>query len=121
MRPQEYSPHPHRTGWQELFSPQDPPPPETVEPQIHSPVRDDTRLSESEDLDREPDGVPHAVVGLTAFFSVMFALLVLCVFFISSTVGKLGAILLLCFAVPLMVSKLKTKSDRDRDHLHPSR
>lgn len=121
MRPQEYSPHPHRTGWQDLFSPQDPPPPEAVEPQITSPVRDDLHLGDTEDLDREPDGVPHAVVGLTAFFSVMFALLVLCVFFISSMVGKLGAILLLCFAVPLMVSKLKTKSDRDRDHLHPSR
>jgi hypothetical protein len=51
----------------------------------------------------------------------MFALLVLCVFFIGSTVGKLGAILLLCLAVPLMISKLRTKSNRDRNHMHPSR
>jgi hypothetical protein len=119
MRPQEYSPRPHRHGWQDLFEPIDPPPPEDVE--INSPVRDDAHLGTTEDLDREPDGVPHAVVGLTAFFSVMFALLVLCVFFIGSTVGKLGAILLLCLAVPLMISKLRTKSNRDRNHMHPSR
>lgn len=121
MRPQAYSPRPHQSGWQEFFSPIEPPPPETVEPQVHAPVRDDSALGETEDLDREPDGVPHAVVGLTAFFSVMFSLLVLCVFFIGSTVGKIGAIMLLVLAVPVMVGKLKKKSDRDRDHVHPSR
>jgi hypothetical protein len=118
MRPQEYSPRPRHHGWQELFEPIEPPPPESIE--VHAPVRDDSHLGATEDLDREPDGVPHSVVGLTAFFSVMFALLVLCVFFMS-TVGKVGAIVLLCLAVPLMVSQLKKKSERDRDHLHPSR
>ena len=42
----------------------------------HNPVRDDRKLAPTEDLDREPDGVPHSVVGLTAAFSVMLALLV---------------------------------------------
>ena len=84
-------------------------------------MRDDSHLGHTEDLDREPDGVPHAVVGLTAFFSVMFALLVLSMFIIHSTVGKVGAIVMLCCAVPLLVSRLKRKSDRDRDHMHPSR
>ena len=42
----------------------------------HNPVRDDRRLAPTEDLDREPDGVPHKVVGMTAFFSVVLALLV---------------------------------------------
>lgn len=119
MRPQAYSPRPNRGGWQDFFEPIEPPPPESAE--VHAPVRDDSAIGPTEDLDREPDGVPHAVVGLTAFFSVMFALLVLCVFFIGSTVGKLGAIALLVLAVPLMVGKLKQKSDRDRDHVHPSR
>ncbi|MEO8549545.1 MAG: hypothetical protein ABI678_06215 [Kofleriaceae bacterium] len=119
MRPHEYS-RPHRGGWQEFFEPIEPPPAQT-EPAVHSPVRDDSAVGATEDLDREPDGVPHAVVGLTAFFSVMFSLLVLCVFFIGSTAGKVGAILLLVLAVPLMVGKLKQKSDRDRDHVHPSR
>lgn len=118
MRPQEYAPRSHRRGWQNLFEPIDPPPADEVE--IQSPVRDDSHLGRTEDLDRQPDGVPHSVVGLTAFFSVMFALLVLCVFFMS-TIGKVGAILLLCIAVPVMVSKLKRKSERDRDHIHPSR
>lgn len=84
-------------------------------------MRDDTHLGFTEDLDREPDGVPHAVVGLTAFFSVMFALLVLCMFVVHSTVAKVGAVVLLVCAVPLLVNRLKRKSDRDRDHLHPSR
>ena len=90
-------------------------------PQVTSPIRDDAAIGATEDLDREPDGVPHAVVGLTAFFSVMFSLLVLSVFFIGSTSGKVGGIVLLCLAVPLMVGKLKQKSDRERDHVHPSR
>jgi hypothetical protein len=115
MRPQEYS---RRTGWQEFFGPIAPPPPEDTE--IHSPIRDDAQTAASEDLDREPDGVPHAVVGLTAFFSVIFALLVLTMFMIHSTVGKVGAALLLVFAVPVLVKKLNKKSQRDRDHVHPS-
>jgi hypothetical protein len=116
MRPQEYS---RRTGWQELFAPIAPPPPEAAE--IHAPVRDDAQTGVNEDLDREPDGVPHAVVGLTAFFSVVFALLVLTMFFIHSTVGKVGAGILLVLAVPVLVKKLDKKAQRDRDHLHPSR
>lgn len=31
-----------------------------------SPVRDDTALSPAEDLDREPDGIPHSVIAGTA-------------------------------------------------------
>ena len=114
MRPQEYSRH---RGWQEFFVPIAPPP-EDIE--IQSPIRDDSRTGASEDLDREPDGVPHAVVGLTAFFSVMFAILVLTMFIIHSTVGKVGAVVLLVLAVPVLVKKLNKKAQRDRDHVHPS-
>jgi len=117
MRPQEYLRPGQRKGWQEFFGPIARPP-EDIE--IQSPIRDDSRTGASEDLDREPDGVPHAVVGLTAFFSVVFALLVLTMFMIHSTVGKVGAALLLVFAVPVLVKKLNKKSQRDRDHLHPS-
>jgi hypothetical protein len=117
MRPEEY--RLHRAGWQDLFQPMEPPPPEEIE--VHSPVRDDSHLGLTEDLDREPDGVPHAVVGLTAFFSVVFALLVLTMFFIHSTVGKVGAATLLVLAVPVLVKQLNKKAARDRDHVHPSR
>ena len=100
----------------------DPAPPESVELHVTAPVRDDGHVGPTEDLDREPDGVPHAVVGLTAFFAVVFAILLTVVFFfVGTTVGKLGAVLLLVFAVPILIGKLKKKSDRDRDHVHPSR
>jgi len=117
MRTEAY--RPRRPGWQDLFQPIAPPPPEDAE--VHSPVRDDAQLGLTEDLDREPDGVPHAVVGLTAFFSVVFALLVLTMFFLHSMVGKVGAAALLVLAVPVLVKKLNKKAARDRDHVHPSR
>lgn len=84
-------------------------------------MRDDSHIGATEDLDREPDGVPHAVVGLTAFFSVMFALLCLSMFIIHSTVGKIGAVVMIGLAVPVLVGKLNKKAERDRDHIHPSR
>lgn len=87
----------------------------------HNPVRDDSKLAPDEDLDREPDGVPHRVVGLTAFFSVMLAMLIAVMFLSGSTVGKVAAVLLAMVAVPMLVMILRDKSERERDHLHPSR
>ncbi|MEO6776637.1 MAG: hypothetical protein ABI467_27095 [Kofleriaceae bacterium] len=119
MTPQELQHRPHRPGWQHWFRPIASPPADSFE--VTSPIRDDTRLGPTEDLDRGPDGVPHAVVGLTAYFSVILALLVLSMFFIGSTLGMIGGVLLVILAVPVMVSKLNKKSRRDRDHRHPSR
>jgi hypothetical protein len=79
------------------------------------------RQPPTEDVDRKPDGVPHVVVGMTALFAVMFAVLVSALFYVGSTTGKVGAIVLLCLAAPILASKLKAKADRDRDHVHPSR
>lgn len=87
----------------------------------HNPVRDDRRLSPTEDLDREPDGVPHQVVGMTAFFSVVLALLVAFMFLTGSTVARVGAVFITLLAVPVLVRTLSNKAARDRDHLHPSR
>lgn len=87
----------------------------------HNPVRDDSKLAPGEDLDRDPDGVPHSVVGLTAGFSVMLAALVGFMIIAGGTVSRVAAVLLLVVAVPVMVSGLNKKADRDRDHLHPSR
>jgi hypothetical protein len=86
-----------------------------------SPVRDDDALGASEDLDREPDGVPHQVIGLTALFSVMLALLVGFMVLAGGTVSRVAAVLIALFAIPVLVSTLRTKATRDRDHLHPSR
>ncbi|HEX7700962.1 MAG TPA: hypothetical protein VF403_09575 [Kofleriaceae bacterium] len=117
MRAQEDWRPVHRSSWHGYFDPISPPPEET---EINSPIRDDARTGASEDLDREPDGVPHAVVGLTAFFAVIFAILVLTMFMIHSMAGKVGAALLLVLAVPVLVKKLNKKAQRDRDHVHPS-
>ena len=92
-----------------------------VGPEPHNPVRDDTKLAPTEDLDREPDGVPHVVVGLTALFSVMLAMLVAFMFMTGGTAGRVGAIVLAVIAIPTVVTVLREKASRERDHVHPSR
>lgn len=92
-----------------------------VIPEPHSPVRDDRKLAPTEDLDREPDGVPHAVVGLTLGFSVLLAVLVGVIFVAGGGFVKMLAILLALIAVPVLVGTLRGKAARDRDHVHPSR
>jgi hypothetical protein len=96
------------------------PPPEHFE-HVNSPVRDDEALGPTEDLDREPDGVPHHVIGLLALFSVMLAMLVAFMILTGGTVSRIAAVVLALLAVPVLVSTLRDKADRDRDRLHPSR
>lgn len=90
-------------------------------PEPHNPVRDDSKLAPTEDLDREPDGVPHKIVGLTALFSVVLAMLVAFMFLTGSTVGRAAAVGLAAIAIPTVVSALRNKAERERDHVHPSR
>lgn len=87
----------------------------------HSPVRDDAKLAPTEDLDREPDEVPHKVVGLTALFSVMLAMLVAFMFLTGGEVGRIAAVALAVIAIPTLVATLRGKAERERDHAHPSR
>ena len=87
----------------------------------HNPVRDDRKLAPTEDLDREPDGVPHNVVGLTALFSVMLAMLVAFMFIAGQGAVKVAAVVLALVAIPVLVGMLRKKSDVERNHLHPSR
>lgn len=87
----------------------------------HNPVRDDSKLAPTEDLDREPDGVPHRIVGLTAAFSVMLAMLLAFMFLAGGTATKVGAVVLALIAIPVLVGTLRKKSERERDHVHPSR
>lgn len=95
-------------------------PPEQYE-HVNSPVRDDQALGPTEDLDREPDGMPHAVIGLTALFSVMLAMLVAFMFLAGGTVSRIAAIVIALLAIPVLVSTLRGKAARNRDTLHPSR
>jgi len=87
----------------------------------HNPVRDDSKLAVSEDLDREPDGMPHRIIGLTALFSVMLAMLVAFMFLAGGTATRVGAVLLGLIAIPVLVGTLRNKAERERDHVHPSR
>ncbi|MGE0400062.1 MAG: hypothetical protein AB7T06_25320 [Kofleriaceae bacterium] len=94
-------------------------PPVGIEP--HNPVRDDSKLAPTEDLDRMPDGAPHRVIGMTAFFAVVFAMLVAFMLLVGSTWTRVAAIVLAAIAIPVVVSQLRKKAERERDHLHPSR
>lgn len=91
-----------------------------VHPHI-APIRDEHSLGPTEDLDREPDGVPHDVVGLSALFSFLLAALVLGMWLTGSTTGRISAIALLVFGVPMLVSGLRERAERERDRHHPSR
>jgi hypothetical protein len=90
-----------------------------IEP--HNPVRDDSKLAPTEDLDRMPDGVPHEVVGMTAYFSAVLALLVGFMFLFGSTTSRIATVVLVVIAIPILVGLLRRKADEKRDHLHPSR
>jgi hypothetical protein len=71
-----------------------------------------------EDLERLPDGVPHAVVGLTALYAVMLAVFLMVVL----AGGRFAIAIVVAFtAVPLTVFKLGRKAERERDFIHPSR
>ena len=90
-----------------------------IEP--HNPVRDDSKLAPTEDLDRMPDGVPHEIVGMTVYFSVILALLVGFMFLFGSTTSRVATVVLVVIAIPILVGLLRRKADEKRDHLHPSR
>jgi hypothetical protein len=79
------------------------------------------QIGPHEDLDRQPDGVPHLVIGLTALFSVAIAVLMIGVFHSGATLGSAAAVLIAFVGVPLLVFRLGAKAERDRDHDHPSR
>ena len=67
-------------------------------------------------LVREPDGVPHDVVGLSALFSVLFAAVVLGLWLSGST-GRIAAVALCMVGVPMLVSGLRQRSVRERSGL----
>jgi len=79
------------------------------------------RLTPHEDLERQPDGIPHLVIGLTALFSVLLAAVLIGVFRSGPTVGSIAAAALAIIAIPVLVVGLGAKAERDRDHDHPSR
>ena len=86
-----------------------------------APIREDISVGPTEDVDRDLDGVPHDVVGLSALFSFLLAALVLGMWLTGSTTGRVSAIALLVFGVPMLVSGLRERSERERERNRPSR
>jgi Flp pilus assembly protein TadB len=84
-----------------------------------SPVRDEQDLGPTEHVDRELDGVPHDVVGLSALFSVLFAAVVLGMW-LSGPTGRIAAVAICMVGVPMMVSNLRARSERERNQHHSS-
>ena len=74
----------------------------------------------TEDLHREPDGVPHAVIGLTALFCVFFAMLIVAILLAGTSISSVAAVVLALVALPVAAIGLQRKAARDRDHDHPS-
>jgi len=79
------------------------------------------RATPHEDLARQPDGVPHLIIGLTALFSVLLAAVLISVVRSGPTLGSIAAVGLAVVATPILVFGLGAKAERDRDHDHPSR
>lgn len=77
-----------------------------------SPVRDDSALGSTEDLDREPDGVPHAAIALTALLALAVAIATLA----AVTGGSWKAFVV----IPLVIIALVHWAARRRDEAHPS-
>jgi hypothetical protein len=75
----------------------------------------------TEDVQREPDGVPHAVVGFTAMYCVVIAILTAAMFTAGTASGSIG-VGMLVFLITLAIGAGLTRRARlGRDHAHPSR
>ena len=62
---------------------------------------------------RDSDGVPHDVVGLSALFSVLFAAVILGMW-LSGPTGRITAVAMCMIGVPMLVSGLRKRSERER-------
>jgi Flp pilus assembly protein TadB len=88
-------------------------------PQPITSIRDSHGLGPTEDIGLGPDGVPHDVVGLSALFSVLFAAVVLGMW-LSGPTGRIAAVAICMVGIPMLVSNLRQRSERQRAHHYPS-
>jgi len=72
----------------------------------------------SENLERQPDGVPHDIVWRVVFATCALAAISLLAL---EAAGWMMAVIVAVLALPLTVALLQRKSDRERDHIHPAR
>jgi hypothetical protein len=75
----------------------------------------------AEDLKREPDGVPHTIIGMTVLLSGGLAIAIGGIFMMGTAGARIWAVVLGVVAVAVMTAALTRIARRDRDHDHPSR
>jgi lysylphosphatidylglycerol synthetase-like protein (DUF2156 family) len=91
------------------------------EPSLNSPIRDDSALGEGEDLDRQPDGMPHIVIAATVMATAAFAAILL-MLLAGHVPHHLGATLAVAVASLVVgVSVAYAVHHGRRDTAHPSR
>lgn len=93
-----------------------PPPPKIPEPQ--NPVRDDSRLGATEDLDRAPDGFPHVTMAVLVVAIVAIAGVALMT--LRNGEGTTTALLILAI-LPLTYGILRSARSRRNQGRHASR
>jgi hypothetical protein len=71
----------------------------------------------SEDLEREPDGVPHDIVGGTMLAAYLLGGVALATLAIDDWIS---AAAVACSHSRSFVPALRNKAGRERDHIHPS-
>ncbi len=72
----------------------------------NSPVRDDDALAPGEDLDREPDGIPHSVMA--GIFAMTFVIAAILLLVLSGHVPRHpGALLVTIGGVPALIATLR--------------
>ena len=92
---------------------------ETMEPKPPtpvSPVRDDSMLGRTEDLDRKPGGFPHRSIAGTALLALASAALVFALLFRFSW---FVAFLVAAF-IAICIVTIRRSGQRGRSKLHPS-
>lgn len=72
----------------------------------------------SEDLERQPDGIPHDVVGGTVFVAALLGAVSLFLLVAVNWAVALGVGVL---SLPILVASLSRRAERERDRAHPSR
>lgn len=93
----------------------------TTRPEIQSPVVDPEALGPGEDVEREPGGAPHAVIGLTVLVLVGFALAIGALLAVGGPAGLVAAIVLAVVGAPMAIAALRRSAAAQRDRRHASR
>ncbi|HEU4726996.1 MAG TPA: hypothetical protein VFT22_03885 [Kofleriaceae bacterium] len=61
------------------------------------------------------------MVGLSALFSVLVAALVLGLWLTGTTTGRISAVAVLVFGVPMLISGLRERAERERNRMNSLR